>query len=472
MMHKLALPSAIALVAAGVCAQSVPWTQQSPALLPAVRERTFTATDGTLFYMYGGQNGASTTGRDELWSWDGTAWNQLTSGTGPGTRCGGVMAHDDVLGKLVLFSGKGTGGNWNNYDNQTWEWDAVNGWVQRNPSTTPDARWLMGDSSAYVSGLGVVFHGGSAWDSNGNNYDSNETWVWLGSDWILLSTGGPAVWNHSMVYRPAPHNDLILFGGKIGGADSSDTYRYDIGTATWSQVTTAVSYPTTGTFAHLSYYNPITDKVIVHGGKGGSSIDVTYEFDGVDWTDVSSAGAPSCRNGGAEWVSALNVGVAGPMSENNGARNRVWHHGPQTWGSFTVMGTDCPTSAPQTATISSPDMPSINATLDIDFGDLTPGTATFAILGWSDTFLGAIPLPIALATYLPSSGAGCFLQISNDAGSLFLVPTGTSATLSLSFPNDPGLVGVIFYVQGIQIELGAPPTAANTKYAEVTLGEL
>ncbi|MCR9246782.1 MAG: hypothetical protein NXI31_17245 [bacterium] len=468
--NSLTLTS-VTFFATSLCAQAVDWTQQTTGNAPSVRERTFTATDGTVYYTYGGQLGASTTSRDELWSWDGNVWTMLSSGTGPGTRCGGVMAYDDARGKLVLFSGKGTGGAWANYDNQTWEWDSTNGWLQMNPATVPDARWLMGDSSVYIPNLGVMFHGGRAWDGTGTGYDSDETWVWVGNDWVNLNTANaPAIWNHSMVYRPAPHNDVILFGGKLNGADSAATFRLDLGTFSWSQVTTAVSYPSQGTFGHLSYYNPITDRVIVHGGRGSQAISDTYEFDGVDWTDITVAGAPSCRNGGAQWVSALNVAVAGPMSENNGARDRTWHHGPNTWGTFVVKGTDCPTSAPQTATISSPDMPAIGNSLDIDFNDLTPGTLTFATLGFSDTVLGGNPLPIPIATFLPGSGAGCMVQSSNDS-SIFLAAAGTSATLTLTFPNDPGLVGVRFFSQGIQIELGAPVTAANTKYAEITLGE-
>ncbi|MBK8974400.1 MAG: hypothetical protein IPM29_00590 [Planctomycetes bacterium] len=472
---RIALFSSLAVMAAGVSAQSVPWTQQSPSgSLPLLRERTFTATDGVVYYMYGGQSGTTTTGRDDLWSWNGTAWTQLTpSGSGAGTRVGGVMAYDSVRGKLVVFSGKGTGGVWANYDNQTWEWDATNGWVQMSPSTVPDPRWLMNGSAVYFPGVGVIFHGGSAWDASGTGYTSNETWLWVGTDWVLLSSTGPAVNNHSMVYRPAPHDDLILFGGVVNGTAGSDTYRFDLNTFTWSQITTAtIPYAGTGVTGHLSYYNPITDKVIVHGGNGGNGTNVTWQFDGVDWTDISVAGAPSCRNGGAHWVGALNVGVAGPMNETNGARNRTWHHGPQTWGTFTVMGTDCPTSAQQTATISSMDMPAINATLDIDFGNLTPGAQSLAVAGLSDTFLGSVPLPIPFALILPGSGAGCSLQISTDLFSIPMGAAGTSATLSLPFPNAPSLVGISFYVQNVQVELGAPPTAANSKYAKVTLGEL
>ncbi len=474
-LTKIALLSSLTLLAAEASAQAFPWRQQAAGgTLPLVRERTFTATDGNVYYMYGGQSSTTVTGRDDLWSWDGTTWTQVTApGAGAGTRVGGVMGWDPVRGKLVVFSGKGTGNDWNLFDNQTWEWDATNGWVQMTPATLPDPRWLMNDSTVYIPGAGVAFHGGLAWDAAGNTYSSNETWFWIGTDWVQLSNTGPAVHNHTMVYRAA-HNDLILFGGTVaGGSPNSDTWRFDINSFAWTQLTTTTTpYAGTGVTGHLSYYNPITDKVIVHGGNGGSGTNVTWEFDGTDWTDITVTGAPSCRNGGAHWVAALNAGVAGPMNESNGARNRVWHHGPQTWGTFEVMGTDCPTSAMLTATISSSDMPAINASLDIDFDNLTAGVPSLAVVGLSDTFLGAIPLPLAFSVILPGSGAGCSLQVSNDLFSPLLNVTSGSATLSLPFPNDPALVGVSFYVQNVQVEIGTPDTASNSKYAKVTIGEI
>ena len=472
---KIALLSSLAALTAGATAQTFDWDLQSPSgSRPIARERTFTATDGNVYYLYGGQSGTTTTGRDDLWSWDGTAWTLLTaSGSGAGTRVGGVMAWDPVRSKLVAFSGKGTGGDWNLYDNQTWEWDATNGWVQMNPTTSPDPRWLMNGSGVYVPGFGVAFHGGFAWDASGAAYSSNETWFWMGSDWIPLSNSGPAVHNHSMVYRPAPHNDLIVFGGtQAGGSPNSDTWRYDLGSFTWTQINTPTTpYAGTGVTGHLSYYNPLTDKVIVHGGNGGNGTSNTWEFDGTDWTDVSATGAPSCRNGGAEWVSALQVGVAGPMNERNGARNSTWHHGPQTWGSFDVLGTDCPTSTGQTSTISTAGMPAINATLDVDFENLTPSAQSLAVAGLSDTAINGIPLPVPFSILLPGSGAGCTLQVSNELFSFVLSVTGTSATLSLPFPNDPSLVGLSLYMQNVQIETAGSPTASNSKYARITLGE-
>jgi len=120
-------------------------------------------------------------------------------------------------------------------------------------------------------------------------------------------------------------------------------------------------------------------------------------------------------------------------------------------------------------------MPAINTNLVVEFGNLTPGTLTLAVLGGSDaTIFGGLPLPIPFGTIFPGSGATCNLQVSNDIGLYTPVPdvSGTSATLTLPVPNDPTFVGLTAFVQGVQIELGAVITAANTAYGEILIGQL
>src|SRR5690606_7847046 len=106
------------------------WTLETPSVTPGPRERTATGTDGTNYYMYGGQNVAAFAGLDELWSYDGTTWNLLTpSGASAGTRTGAVGGYDILRSKFVVFGGNNTNGVSGARDNDTWEWDATNGWV-------------------------------------------------------------------------------------------------------------------------------------------------------------------------------------------------------------------------------------------------------------------------------------------------------------------------------------------------------
>ena len=457
-MNSLLKVVAFSGLAAAANAQAFNWTLEVPAVSPGVRERTATGTDGTLYYMYGGQNAAAFAGLDELWSYDGTTWSLLTaSGASAGTRTGAVGGFDILRGKFVVFGGNNTNGVSGARDNDTWEWDATNGWVNVTPASgSPDGRWLV-NNSVYIPGLGIVFHGGSAFDASGASYQSNETWAWTGFGWALLSSSGPATQNAMMEYRTA-QGDLILHGGQnlLG-----ETWSMDLGTGVWTQIVTATvpfntSNPAEGLFAAMSYYNPLTGKVIVHGGNGGNSSTKTWEFDGTDWTDISTNGA-ACRNGGMHWIAALQKGVYGPCNESNGTRNRTRSHGPQTWGSFNLLGSDCPVlSSGLTASLSTSGMPAIGANLNINLNSLTVGNVPLILVG--ATLFGPLPL----SALIPGSGASCSLQISP-------IVVDVAPSFSLAVPNNPIFVGQVLYAQSVQLETSG---AANTQYAEITFDEL
>ena len=86
-MDPLLKVVALSALAATANAQAFNWTLEAPTALPGNRERTATGTDGALYYMYGGQNGSSVAGLDELWSYDGTTWSTLSAtGASAGTR--------------------------------------------------------------------------------------------------------------------------------------------------------------------------------------------------------------------------------------------------------------------------------------------------------------------------------------------------------------------------------------------------
>jgi len=330
----LALP-ALFLLAGDASAQTLPWTTTYPPTSFSSRERVFTGTDGTVSYVYGGQNGTTTAGYDELWSYDGADYQLLSaSGTGPGPRCGGASAHDLARGKFVIFGGKldwaaGT------LLSDTWEWDSVNGWVQLTPATSPSGRWLIGDTCEYVPGFGLVFHGG-----NVGGTKSSETWAFDGTNWTLLSSAGPDRNAASMVYRPTS-NDMILYGGvgNASGAKLAETWRFDLGTLTWSQITTTTmphgnGSTSDGLVAQTGYFNPTTSKVVLYGGDGNGGSNpshLTWEFDGVDWTDATDPAqlsSENVRNSMANWVASSQSAIILCGNRSNSAQRFVLEHGP------------------------------------------------------------------------------------------------------------------------------------------------
>jgi hypothetical protein len=58
----------------------------------------------------------------DTWEWNGSAWNQRTSGTSPSPRAHGAMTYDSARGVTVFF-----GGYNGSTLGETWEW--VSGWT-------------------------------------------------------------------------------------------------------------------------------------------------------------------------------------------------------------------------------------------------------------------------------------------------------------------------------------------------------
>jgi len=332
--------AALGLLTTAASAQTYPWTTTYPPTIIPGRERVFTGTDGTVAYMYGGQNGSTTIGYDELYSYDGTDYTlHSASGTGPTQRTGGAACYDLARGKFVVFGGKQDWIN-NVVLGDTWEWDpGTNTWTQLSPATSPSARWLIDGACDYVPGFGLVFHGG-----HDGTTITTETWAFDGTNWTLLSSIGPDRHTHSLDYRPTS-NDLILYGGvsNASSAKMDETWSFDLGTLTWSQITTTIkpNHPgasSDGLNGHSGYFNPTTNTVFIYGGNGngsgGTASHMTWEFDGTDWADVTDPAqltSENLRNSNANWVAGFNSAIIMCGNRNNGTTSDfVLEHGP--WG--------------------------------------------------------------------------------------------------------------------------------------------
>ncbi|MEC8253505.1 MAG: hypothetical protein VX044_09840 [Planctomycetota bacterium] len=472
-MNSLLPIAALCGIAAASSAQAFNWTLASTPTAPSARERTATGTDGSNYYMYGGQVGANVFGYDELWSYDGTDWSLLSpSGSaGPGTRRGAIGAFDVARGKFVVFSGQDTNGVVGQRANDTWEWDPVNGWVDVTPSSgSPDGRWLT-NNGAYVPGLGVVFHGGNARDAAGNNYRSNETWAWVGGAWALLSSGGPAVQNAMMVYRGL-QNDLILHGGQTtdpatgGTALVGETWRLDLTTFVWTQLVTGGTTPFSsansaqGLFASMCYYNPLTGNVVVHGGNGGSSSASTWQFDGASWSEISTNGV-GCRNGGMHWIDTLGAAVYGPCNEANGARNNTRTHGPQVSAAAAAYGAGCAGLGGQPLSLVADNDPWVGLTFGATCANLSPA-APVKVAIWGFASASA---PI---TGVLGAGPGCLLLNSADLIQPAVSPTATYS-VSLPIPASPTLAGAALQLQVAELD-PTPSNLATSNGLSITVG--
>lgn len=72
---------------------------------------------------------------NELWSWDGDNWTQLTPANNPTARADAGIAYDASLEVLVLFGGVASSGNLND----TWEFNGTD-WTEINTLASPTVR--------------------------------------------------------------------------------------------------------------------------------------------------------------------------------------------------------------------------------------------------------------------------------------------------------------------------------------------
>ena len=171
------------------------------------------ARDRTVFVC-----GGSSTPAVQTWEWDGATWVQR-SFAGPSRRIGAAMAFDRVRGRTVLFGGADPMFILNPPLNDTWEWDGTT-WTQRAPAVAPSGR--SGASMTFDTARGVsVLYGGGA---------TPDTWEYDGNTWTPWPQTGPHG-RGSVVYDS--HRDrAVLIGGDVT-SNNQDVWEWD--GAAWTQ---------------------------------------------------------------------------------------------------------------------------------------------------------------------------------------------------------------------------------------------
>lgn len=151
------------------------WTLEAPATSPSARIGHCMAGGASLVVMFGGQ------GTNQLfndtWTYNGSTWSKLAPAAAPSARTGACMAYDVANANWVLFGGM------NEYYRlpETWTFNGTT-WTQHTPTTSPAG--LTGAQMCYDANHGsvIMFGGFSATD----NYASDQTWSWSGTNWTLL----------------------------------------------------------------------------------------------------------------------------------------------------------------------------------------------------------------------------------------------------------------------------------------------
>jgi hypothetical protein len=224
----------------------------------------------------------------DRWEWAGHGWSQLSPVASPPARTGPMFAYDPARRRLVLFGGQSGA----NLLSDTWEWD-VDSWTLMERTPGSPASSPPGRSTAAMSydGTGIVLFGGQT-----STYVS-DTWRWNGTTWTEY-TGAPHPGARSggTIAYDAVRRVAVLYGGTLASfSPYTDTWEWN-GTG-WAQRPTTISPPSRLNAAMT--YDDLRERIVLFGGSNvvGLVVDDAdrWEWDGADWTSVSSASGPSPR---------------------------------------------------------------------------------------------------------------------------------------------------------------------------------
>jgi len=251
------------------------WTDAAPTgTLPAARAQHQMAYDpisGTVV-MFGGILETDGEQVGDTWAYDAAAatWTELQpTGASPSARSSFSMVYDDMDQQIILFGG------WDKEESahldDTWAYDPIeNTWTELTPAgDVPSARGSH--SMAYDPVLNaVILFGGT--DST-SYFD--DTWIYdfATNTWTeVLPTGEipPARAGHRMAYDPSS-GTVLLFGGWNGTAYYNDTWTFDVATSTWTSLD-LLDAPSARD-SHSLTYDALTNELILFGGfVGGSDV--------------------------------------------------------------------------------------------------------------------------------------------------------------------------------------------------------
>ncbi len=236
-----------------------------PGATPPARRLHSMAYDGARqrVVMFGGLSAQGAVLAD-TWEWDGVSWTQMRPKKAPQARHGAAMGYDQKRKRVLLFGGFTQSSS----KNDTWEWNGID-WVERTPAAPPSNNG---------------FHTAMAYDAvRGTMILTNcSTYEWNGTNWNVLGpTGNQCVNGASMAYD-AIRNQIVMITGT----------RTLVWTGTgangaWSDKGTIVGFPSG--FRQSLVFDASIGKVVLPGGTQN----VTWEWNGTAWAQVSFTGQPA-----------------------------------------------------------------------------------------------------------------------------------------------------------------------------------
>jgi hypothetical protein len=225
---------------------------------------------------------------DETWLYDyaHNTWTELTLAVSPSARSGHVMVYCDVTNEIIMYGGVTT---------DTWSFDCESQtWSEIETDENPERRFMhsMAYDPLYNA---VILFGGFGPDG----FETDETWMFncTSREWSELfpSEHPLARYGHCMVFDNSIDR-IILTCGNTDQGHQLDTWAFDIGSVTWTEVDTdgnpgRLKWP-------LMTYDSVNQKCILFGGQiGDNVVDGTHAYDAQTstWTELHPDPSPLGR---------------------------------------------------------------------------------------------------------------------------------------------------------------------------------
>lgn len=203
-------------------------------------------------------------GLNDLWSFslDSGRWSQIAAATAPAPRWGHVAVFDDQRSQMVIFSGQGPGG----FFNDTWVFDmASQEWWKTTPAgDKPAPRYGSCVGYDYEQDLFYISHG----FASSGRFD--DTWAFdlKAQRWIDVSPSGVRPIERCLHQCAFDRESraLLLYGGQSNVTPIlGDLWRYDPSAKVWMEISADVEKPLPRFFSSL-VGDPSSQRFLLFGG--------------------------------------------------------------------------------------------------------------------------------------------------------------------------------------------------------------
>jgi hypothetical protein len=196
--------------------------------------------------------------------------------------------------------------------------------------------------------------------------------------------------------------------------------------------------------------------VLFGGASGGGSLADTWEFDGANWSQVTTTVAPSARSGHVLAYDGARDRMVVCGGDGNWNSTDPWELLPAATAAWARHGRGCSGSAGTPSLDRTGNaLPALGSTFPLQFTSLPaqPG-ALYLAFGFGIAQWNGAPLPLDLG---PTGLSACKLWIAPEPGAaLLLLHPGGSSNFPLAIPANPALADVRVALQALVLDVAAP----------------